>query len=320
MVEEIVKKAKAVKSVPAKIIEKPSGLICNIKQLSAKNVHQIDYAWQHVGDEKELLLTSDWHFDNTKCDRGLMKEHFDEAKHKGAGILAIGDLFCAMQGKYDKRSSKSSIRPENMVDNYLDSLVYTMAEWLEPYKEHLLFISYGNHETSVLKHTETDLLARLAVALNTGLAVSGYGGYLKLQFYRSPKGEITSVPSEKHSMSSFLIKTFHGHGGGGPVTKGVIQSQRQAVIYPDADCVVSGHVHDQYIINYPKERVNKNGLLSIKPQFHIRTATYKEEFQHDIGGWHTERGGGPKPLGGAWLKFKIKDDNGTIGFSPSFTS
>lgn len=314
-VMELIKRAK----VSTDLIE-PRKLIYDIKQLTAPNVHQIDFAWEKPGETFEMLLTADWHWDNIKCDRGLLKEHFDEAKHRQAGIMGVGDLFCAMQGKFDKRSSKDSLRPEHKVNNYLDALVDTMAEWLEPYKENLVFISPGNHCSSILRHCETDLIARLAEKLGTGLAVSGYGGYVRLQFYRSPGGIRTDVKSERHSMSSFLIKTFHGHGGGGPVTKGVIQSQRQAVIYPDADCVVSGHVHDRYIIDYPKERVNAKGDLSIKSQFHIRTPTYKEEFHHDMGGWHVERGAGPKPLGGVWMKWKIRNDNGQIAFTPHFTN
>lgn len=288
-------------------------MIYPIRSLGAKNVHEIQFAWKKLGQEFEILATADWHIDNTKCDRGLMTEQFQEAKRRGAGIIAIGDLFCAMQGKYDPRSSKSSLRPEHQVDNYIDALVDTTAEWLEPYSDNLLFISPGNHETSILKRCETDLIKRLANKLNTGVAVSGYGGYIKLVFYRTSDGK----PSVKgrHDATSITIKTFHGYGGGGPVTKGTIQSFRQAVIYPDADIVISGHVHEKYIIEYPQERISNRGILSIRPQTHIRVATYKEEFQHDMGGWHVERGGGPKPLGGTWLNFEIKDQK-TVKFTP----
>jgi hypothetical protein len=34
----------------------------------------------------------------------------------------------------------------------------------------------------------------------------------------------------------------------------------------------------------------------------IRTATYKEEYNDGKGGWHVERGGTPKPLGGRGLE------------------
>jgi hypothetical protein len=34
----------------------------------------------------------------------------------------------------------------------------------------------------------------------------------------------------------------------------------------------------------------------------VRTATYKEEYNSGLGGWHVERGATPKPLGGRWLE------------------
>ena len=78
----------------------------------------IDYTARN-GWELWILLTSDWHWDNPKCDRKTLKRHLDQAKERNAKIIITGDLFCAMQGKYDKRSNKSSLRPEHQTDNYL---------------------------------------------------------------------------------------------------------------------------------------------------------------------------------------------------------
>ena len=50
--------------------------------------------------------------------------------------------------------------------NYLDALVQTAAEWFEPYASIIKVIGYGNHETSILKNCETDLIQRLADLLN----------------------------------------------------------------------------------------------------------------------------------------------------------
>lgn len=97
-------------------------------------------------DRVSFLLLSDLHWDNPKTDRVLLKKHLDQAKEKNASILIFGDLFCAMQGKYDPRGSKESVRPEHNVNNYLDALVDTAIEYFTPYKENILFISPGNHE------------------------------------------------------------------------------------------------------------------------------------------------------------------------------
>ena len=86
------------------------------------------------------------------------------------------------------------------------------------------------------------------------------------------------------------------------MTKGVIQTSRRSVWLPDAQTIVSGHIHESTIVVTPRVRLAPNGKTYLDEQTHVTTATYKQE--HDLaGGWHIERGAPPKPLGGAWLRF-----------------
>jgi hypothetical protein len=259
-----------------------------------RNVHQIKIDCMKQ-KEHWFLLSSDHHWDNPDCDRAMIKRHLDEAKQKNAPVLFVGDFFCAMQGKYDKRSDKSKVRPEHQTTKYLDSLVDTAAEWLMPYREQIAVIGQGNHETAILKNHETNLIERLVERLNIGnknpVYMGGYGGYLKLIFHRNNG---TNLP--------LIIKYFHGHGGGGPVTKGVIQSARQSMYLPDADIVISGHVHEQYTIAFMQEKLHQSGRISLKEQWHVRMPTYKDEYKDGYGGWHIETGKMPKPLGAWWLR------------------
>jgi predicted phosphodiesterase len=259
-----------------------------------RNVHHIKVSCDKQ-KEHWFLLSSDHHWDNPDCDREMMKRHLEEAKEKQASVLFIGDFFCAMQGKYDKRSDKSKVRPEHQTAKYLDSLVETAAEWLMPYREQIAVIGQGNHETAILKNHETNLIERLVERLNIGnsnpVYMGGYGGYVRLQFERA-----------KGSNQSLVIKYFHGHGGGGPITKGVIQSARQSMYLPDADIVISGHVHEQYTICFMQEKLHDTGRISLKEQWHVRMPTYKDEYKDGYGGWHIETGKMPKPLGAWWLK------------------
>jgi len=70
-----------------------------------------------------FFVSSDWHLDNPKCNRKLLFKHLDMIKKKNGYIIVTGDLFCLMQGKYDKRSSKSDVLPQHMKNNYLDQYV-----------------------------------------------------------------------------------------------------------------------------------------------------------------------------------------------------
>jgi hypothetical protein len=73
----------------------------------SRNVHRFRVDLPRVGDEQYFLLQSDVHWDNPQCDRTMLKRHLDLALKRNAPVIDIGDFFCAMQGKYDKRSNKS---------------------------------------------------------------------------------------------------------------------------------------------------------------------------------------------------------------------
>lgn len=245
----------------------------------------IDAGW-----EQWFLLTSDVHWDNPHCDRALYKKHLEQAKERKAGVFCFGDFFCVMQGKYDPRANKEGLRAEHQVTNYFDALVDTATSYLQPYRDHIVMFSPGNHETAILKRQETDLMRRLCNSL--GIACGGYAGYVRFLFSRNENGGRTNHNLFYH----------HGYGGGGPVTKGVIQTNRRAVWLPDAQTVVTGHIHESTSVVLPRLRLSSAGITYLDEQTHITLATYKQEF--DLGGgWHLERGAPPKPLGGMWLRF-----------------
>jgi hypothetical protein len=207
-----------------------------------------------------------------------------------------------MQGKGDPRRSKDDIRPEHNNGRYLDSIVQTAVEWFKPYANHLVLLGYGNHETGVLKHQETDVLRRFADVMNyengTNIQVGGYGGVFSVVIRSSTRATKASA--------HYAIHYFHGAGGGGPVTKGVIQDQRIMSSVEGYNCTWMGHVHELYHhVNIIHRYDPKNKRIVQIPVDQIRTATYKEEWDGGVGGFHVERGRGPKPLGGYWLDLEL---------------
>jgi hypothetical protein len=269
-----------------------------------RNIHEVT-----CQSGQEFLLVSDLHWDNPHCDRGLLKNHLDEAVKRNAAIILNGDTYCCMGGKYDRRADKSLIRPEHNTDRYFDAIVDTSVEWFAPYAKNILLIGYGNHETAIIKHGETDLLQRFASTLNyaTGSAVQvgGYGGTIDIRVLHDT---IRGV--------NFVVHYFHGHSGGGVVSRGVIQDQRLLAGTEGYDLTWMGHVHELYYHQNMVHRYDRSTKTLIqKPIHQLRTATYKEEWDGGYMGFHTERGRGPKPLGGYWLKLETsrnssKDNKG----------
>jgi len=250
--------------------------------------------------EQWVLLTSDRHWDNPKSDHALQKKHLDEALERNAVIIDAGDLYCAMQGKYDPRSSKSDLRPEHQVSNYLDALIKTGADFFAPYAKNFAMVAAGNHEASIKKRHETDLTERFCSTMNyiSGETVynGGYSGFVRFKLIDIVQGK------QKNLGRNVTLHYSHGYGGGGPVTKGVIQTNRKATYLPDADIVISGHVHESWQIELMRVRVGRTKIYH-DTQTHICLPTYKEEFGTGFGGWHVERGAPPKPIGAVWLRF-----------------
>ena len=271
------------------------------KKLS-RNVVEISIDLTRNKDwEQWILLRSDVHHDNPKCDQDLEKQHLDEALEYDAPIIDNGDLFCAMQGKWDKRADKNSLRPEHRGSNYFDLLVDTAAKFYQPYGSHFAVLGRGNHETAVTGRHETDLTDRLASRMRahgSSVEASGYGGFVIFRFCdAAQKGNLKAIKDSK------TLYHFHGTGGGGPVTRGTIQTNRIAVWCPDADIVLTGHTHDEWSVTIPRMRCSKMGVVSQDEQLHVRCPGYKDAWGDSDHGWEVEKMLGPKAIGSAWLRF-----------------
>jgi hypothetical protein len=206
-----------------------------------------------------------------------------------------------MQGKYDPRKSYTDMRPELVDGPYLDRVIDTAEDFYAPYADLFAVIGQGNHEASVLKHNETDMTRRITSRLQRASSepdrafAGGYGGWVLLRFQ-----------VQKTKGYSLFLKYHHGHGGGGPVTKGVIQTNRRAVFLPDADIIVTGHIHEAWSVPITRERISTAGLTRKDYQWHVSVPTYKNDYGNGSGGFHIERGRPPKPMGCAWLVLSLE--------------
>ena len=263
-------------------------------QRKSRNVHAILFDADNPEFEQRVLLLSDLHWDNTKCNRDLLRRHLDQAVQHDAPVLLIGDTFCLMQGAYDPRKNKSALRPEHQTDDYIDAVINTAADWFEPYAKHIAVVGQGNHESSILKRMETDVVDRFCDALRQRGGITqpgGYSGFVRFHF---------SIHRKRSSQTMFYM---HGHGGGGGASRGTThfaKYQQQA----NADIFVSGHVHQKECFPVRTAHLTNAHKIEQRNVHCVRLGTYKDEWLDGHGGWHVERGGGPRPLGGYWMNFK----------------
>jgi len=276
----------------------------NSRQREAVTSITVD-AHDYPGDDDTgglwLYLTSDLHIDSVYCYREQLIRDLDKAKRRGAMIMIFGDLFDAMQGRFDPRRTMEELRPEYRRPDYYDYVVKDVGRILAPYADNIALITRGNHELSVLKNANTDLTDRLAYVLNAEhgahVLTGQYGGYVRMMFQNG------GIPQ-----GSRAIRYFHGAGGEAPVTRGVIQTSRQAVTWVDADIVVNGHSHNDYSVAITRERLSGKGNIYFDTAFHLRTPGYKQSYGEGTTGWDVTRGGVPKPIGGHWVRMWLESN------------
>jgi hypothetical protein len=254
-----------------------------------------------------FVLISDAHLDSKASDLKLFESDMARANEHGSVVLINGDLFDAMQGRYDPRRKPEDLKKDFRVSSYYDALVLWHSKTLQKYKNiPALIIGKGNHETAVLKNSGTDLTERLVHDLrNNGVnAVSaGYWGYIRLMFQY-----------EKGADSSNKVMYFHhGKTTHAEVTRGVIQTARQGVYIKDADLIHNGHTHDAYALPIKVERLNQKTLeTDTEVQWYIRTPGYQLSAADtmDTFGFVPERNKAPKPRGCAIVNFHYAKGQG----------
>ncbi len=254
------------------------------------------------GWEQSFLLRADAHHDNAYCDQAMEKRHLEETKERGAGILDFGDLFCAMQGKFDKRADQDQMRPELRSAGklqYGDALVKYAGEFYAPYAQNWVLLAPGNHEDGYKQRYETDLTERLAERLNaagSAAQVGGYQGWVRFCF--------TSRTTVRQCIR---LRYTHGYGGGGPVTRDVIQAQRQLAFLGNADILVSGHTHDAWHLTARQEILDVKGKPQLIDVDCLKCPGYKDEYGPGRG-WAASKGLPPKPKGAWWLRFYYRNE------------
>ena len=260
-----------------------------------------------------ILLRSDAHHDSTAADQEMEMRHLLEAERRGALICDIGDLFDCMNGRYDKRADREHLRPEYQHGPYLNRLIDVGYERYRRFAQRWLHMSPGNHETAVAKHNDFDLTQQLYSRLKPDaplLNLGRYAGYIRFH-----------VNAFGRRSGSIVLAYHHGFGGSAPVTRGIIQTNRMAISYPDAHIVWSGHTHTEFYLSIARQRLLQTNQIARDEQIHIRSPGYKEDTTSGSG-WAVEKGFMPQSLGAWWLKIgvTVADRTGrSKNYRPCFT-
>ena len=261
------------------------------------NVHIIDKVLKQ-SEEHYVLNLSDIHIDSKNFDRELLKKHLDMAIERNATVFINGDLLDVMGAKRDPRSLPNDIRPEynKAGASYLDLVVEDCFQFLKKYNDLDFFISYGNHETNIIKRQQFDPLKLLAHYINYSGGNVTLGAYTGALIFRYIRGK----SSEKR-----LVKWFyhHGSGGGAQRSKGILNADILVAQNSWADVITSGHDHNKWHFPFTAKHLSPFKLEWNKRKVEIlRTGSYKKK-SLDFG-WEVEKNFNEPTLGGWWVKNK----------------
>lgn len=258
------------------------------------------------GYRQSFLFITDVHRDSKYHNHKLLKKHLNEAKNKGAYIFSNGDWFDVMGCYKDPRSKGQDIKPEFLKSDrsYLDLIVEESYEFLKPYRDNLFAFGYGNHETAILKHRDTDPLRRLVMILNqvkgeNDIMMSQYFGFLFFRLRRE---------TSRGGTKSKCIHHHHGYGGNAKRSKGVLNVDLDSQQYPFADAIFTGHTHQKWMVPQLTHKLKQTLEIDQHYQYHIKGGSYKNSFQKAFG-WEVEKGFSPTPQGGWWIDL-VHDRNG----------
>lgn len=240
-----------------------------------------------------ILLSSDRHHDHAMCDQAMERKHLEQVVARDGAWLDAGDMHCAMQSKFDRRSDKSALRPEYTVGRYHNALVSEAAKFYGPYADRLIAMSPGNHETAAIKNHEIDLTLETAERLR-----NNWSSDVRVMTYEWFCTFRVQIPEHKKS-AKLCMNVHHGFGGGGDVTRGEIQFQRK-LASTRADVYWMGHIHEARVNERVVLETTNRGVPVQKTVHTVRTPSYKNEHKK-MSGFLTEKGVAPKPLGAFWM-------------------
>jgi hypothetical protein len=233
------------------------------------------------------------------CDEKAFKEYLADSNDK-TYFLGIGDLYDAIIVT-DPRYQKSSDKSEG--DDIIDAQVEKGVGLLEPYKDRILGLGYGNHEKTIIKRAGSNMMKRTCRRL--GVKELGYSGLFKLVF-RMEHGVGRTV----------TIRYHHGWGGGSRTQGADLTKFSKDTAYWDADLFLYGHVHKKQDDEVPRLGLRGKTLIA-KPKTMVICGTFLKTYLSGSDATYSETCGyPPTTIGGVniditpntngWVKIEVR--------------
>lgn len=265
-------------------------------------VYIIDVGKVKAGDTFSIYALSDLHIDSRKHHRDLARRHMQLAKDSNSPIVIFGDFFDAKEGRFDPRATRSKRDEVNDPNHaYINQLIDFGATQLEPYAENIAVMGLGNHETSLKKNMDIDIMSLMSRELGArgtrAPLIAGYWGWVVLKYSLST------------SRGSSIIYFHHGTGGNSPVSRGAIKAHRRQTFVDGTDFVISGHIHNPDVSFYRSRYLSMNFTPMVRDTTHLVIPGYQRSDEYEASGWAVQKEFPPAANGCVRLDYTFGEMN-----------
>ena len=151
-------------------------------------------------------------------------------------VIGMGD-YCDHINHRDPRFNPAEIAANYAIKDLKDLpniQVQNVCKKLEPIKDKIICLLYGNHEESLIKYSTFDPVKQIIARLGCDIPRLGYTGIVSLNIYRS---------TMKSSNLQYVIDLNHGVGGTGKREGYKVNIVHDVFRWTSGDCRVMGHIH-----------------------------------------------------------------------------
>lgn len=235
-----------------------------------------------------IIWVSDAHFDSSKCEIGFL--HSVLKKYPDDYIVIGGDSIDVMQGRNDKRAMKGG--KFNRPDYFNEVAEYVKNEIRDKYENRIIAWLRGNHDNSIIRMQEIDLIKHIAGDTPTG----DTSGYI-----------VVGLERAKGYYARTVIYYSHIPISGGSRSKGMLSVDIIRGKYPDASVYISEHIHNSWVHPEHKEKFLMQSLRPVQElQWFVQNTTLKDEFKGDRNHFYHEKiKAGPQVVGVIRLTFEL---------------
>ncbi len=275
----------------------------------------------HNGFIQGFSLLSDLHIGARNVDYSIIMEELENAKKSNDRILLNGDIFDMILIADRKRFRADVLHPRlvGKVD-IINAAIEWGVEILGPYADLIDMVGCGNHETSIEKYHNIDVLKILVHELrklrkdkNHTIHFGGYTGFVDYRFRMNDKEGVGHGNGKR-----FVIYYHHGSGGSAPITKGMIDFARKGWV--QADVIWMGHKHNRLASAIQTYACPLQGydpvvkdVRQIMSGAYFRTydgQTQESYEEHGrIASWAADIGFAPQGVGGARIELVFGSQN-----------